>query len=113
MSNNDDPVVSVVVAEDVAIIVASDDNDDDMQAAVHYVAKSKRKHQKHQFLWEYVKDWPNGDLTKHCEKRQCMVCHKWYSRSTNGSGWKAHMKSAHGITGNNTTSSAPSDDIMF
>jgi hypothetical protein len=56
MLSNGDPAVSVVVVEDVAVVVASDDNDGDMQAAVHYVAKSKRKRQKHQFSWEYVKD---------------------------------------------------------
>ncbi|KAH8960164.1 hypothetical protein BDL97_06G117900 [Sphagnum fallax] len=71
-------------------------------------AKSKRKRQKHQFPWEYVKDWQDGDSAKHCGKRQCTVCRKWYSKSTNASGWKAHMKSAHDITGSNTTSSAPS-----
>jgi hypothetical protein len=43
MSSNGDPIVSVVVAKDAAIVVASDDSDGDMQAAMHYVAKSKRK----------------------------------------------------------------------
>ncbi len=56
MSNNDDHVMSVVVAEDVVVVIAFDDNNGNMQAAVHSVAKSKRKHQKHQFPWEYVKD---------------------------------------------------------
>jgi len=56
MSSNDDPVVSVVITEDVTVVVAFDDSDDDMQVAVHSIAKSKRKHEKHQFLWEYVKD---------------------------------------------------------
>jgi hypothetical protein len=49
--------VSVVVAEDVAGIVAFDNNDGDVQVTMHFVAKSKRKRQKHQFPWEYVKDW--------------------------------------------------------
>ncbi|CAM6006993.1 unnamed protein product [Sphagnum balticum] len=113
MSNNDDPVVSVVVAEDAAIVVTSDDSNGNMQAAVHSVAKSKQKCQKHQFLWEYVKDWQDNDPAKHCEKRQCTMCRKWYSRSTNASGWKAHMKSAHGITGSDTALSASSSNIMF
>jgi hypothetical protein len=69
MSSNGDPAVSVVVTEDAAVVVAFDDNDGDMQAAVHFVAKSKRKRQKHQFPWEYVKDWQDDDSTKHCEKR--------------------------------------------
>ncbi|KAH9531717.1 hypothetical protein CY35_19G050700 [Sphagnum magellanicum] len=84
-----------------------------MQAAVHSVAKSKRKRQKHQFPWEYVKDWQDGDSAKHCEKRQCMVCRNWYSGSTNASGWKAHMKSAHGITGNDIALSASSGKLIF
>ncbi|CAM6073758.1 unnamed protein product [Sphagnum tenellum] len=53
MLSNGDPAVSVVVVEDSAVVIASDDNDGDMQAP----AKSKRKLQKHQFSWEYVKDW--------------------------------------------------------
>jgi len=113
MSSNGDPVVSMVVAEDAAVVVAFDDNDGDMQAAMHSVAKSKRKCQKHQFPWEYVKDWQDGDSTKHCGKHQCTVCHKWYSGSTNASSWKAHMKSTHGITGSDTASSTPSGKVMF
>jgi len=76
MSSNGDPVVSVVIAEDVAIVIAFDNNNSNMQAAVHFVAKSKRKRQKHKFLWEYVKGWQDGDSTKHCRKRQCTVSHK-------------------------------------
>ncbi|CAK9869577.1 unnamed protein product [Sphagnum jensenii] len=84
-----------------------------MQATVHSFTKSKQKCQKHQFSWEYVKDWQDGDFTKHCGKRQCTVFHKWYSRSTNALGLKTHMKSMHGITDNNTASSASSGNIMF
>ncbi|CAK9275278.1 unnamed protein product [Sphagnum jensenii] len=113
MSSNGDPTVSVTIAEDAVVIVASDDNNGDMQAVMHSVTKSKRKCQKHQFLWEYVKDWQDGDSTKHCGKCQCKVYHKWYSGSTNASGWKAHMKSVHDITSNDTTSSAPFGNIMF
>jgi len=56
MLSNGDPAVMVVITEDTAVVVASDDNDSNMQAAVHSIAKSKRKRQKHQFPWEYVKD---------------------------------------------------------
>ncbi|CAM6022419.1 unnamed protein product [Sphagnum balticum] len=107
MSSNGDPVVSVVVVEDAAIVIVSDDSDGDMKAS----AKSKRKRQKHQFSWEYVKDWQDDDSAKHCRKRQCIVCHKWYSRSTNALGWKAHMKSVHGITSSDTASFAPSSKV--
>jgi hypothetical protein len=113
MSSNNDPAVRVVIAEDAVVVVASNNNNGNMQAAVHSVAKSKRKHQKHQFPWEYVKDWQDDDSAKHCGKRQCTVCCKWYSRSTNASSWKAHMKSAHSITDNDTTSFAPSGNVMF
>jgi hypothetical protein len=113
MSSNGDLVVSVVIAGDTIVVVASDNNDGDMQAIMHSVAKSKWKRQKHQFPWEYVKDWQDGNSAKHCGKRQCMVCRKWYSGSTNASGWKAHMKSAHGITNNNIASSALSGNVMF
>jgi hypothetical protein len=113
MLSNGDPVVSVVVAEDDAVVVASDDNNDNMQAAMHSVAKSKQKRQKHQFPWEYVKDWQDGNFAKHCEKRQCMVCHKWYSGLTNASGSKAHMKSVHDIIGSDTALSASSDKVIF
>jgi hypothetical protein len=85
MSSNDDLDVSMVVAKDVVAIVASNDNNGDMEAVVHSVTKSKRKRQKHQFSWEYVKDWQDGDSAKHCEKRHCMMCRKWYSGSTNTS----------------------------
>jgi hypothetical protein len=57
MSSNGDLAVSVVVAEDDTVVVASNDSNGNMQAAVHSIAKSKRKRQKHQFPWEYVKDW--------------------------------------------------------
>jgi len=67
MSSKGDHVVSVIVADDAAIVVASN-NDDDMEAVVHFVAKSKWKHQKHQFPWEYVKDWQDDDSAKHCGK---------------------------------------------
>jgi len=113
MSNNGDPAVSVVIAEDAVVIVASDDNNNNMQAAVHSVAKSKRKRQKHQFPWEYVKDWQDDDSAKHCGKCQCTVCRKWYSRSTNASSWKAHMKSMHNITGNDIALSASSGKVIF
>jgi hypothetical protein len=56
MSSNGDLVVNTVVAKDATIVIASDDSFGDMQAVVHFVAKSKQKHQKHQFPWEYVKD---------------------------------------------------------
>jgi hypothetical protein len=65
MSSNGDPAVSVVVVEDAAVVIASDDSDGDMQAS----AKSKRKRQKHQFPWEYVKDWQDGDSAKHCVRK--------------------------------------------
>ncbi|CAM6055907.1 unnamed protein product [Sphagnum tenellum] len=55
----------------------------------------------------------DNDSAKHCGKRQCTVCCKWYSGLTNALGWKAHMKSAHGITGNHTASSASFDNVMF
>jgi hypothetical protein len=113
MSSNGDHVVSVVITEDVVVVVASDDSDGAMQAAVHSVAKSKRKRQKHQFLWEYVKDWQDGNSAKHCRKHQCTMCRKCYSGSTNASGWKAHMKTTHGITSSDTASSAPSGNVMF
>ncbi|CAK9864476.1 unnamed protein product [Sphagnum jensenii] len=61
-------------------------------------------------------DPTDGDSAKHCEKRQCTVCRKWYFRLTNVSGWKAHkahMKSAHDITGNDIASSAPFGNVMF
>jgi len=109
MSSNGDPVVSVVVVEDATIVIVSNDSDADMRAS----AKSKRKRQKHQFPWEYVKDWQDDDFATHCGKRQCTVCRKWYSRSTNASGWKAHMKSAHDITDSDTASLAPSSKVMF
>jgi hypothetical protein len=41
------------------------------------------------------------------------MCRKWYSGSTNASGWKAHMKSAHDITSIDTALSAPSGNVMF
>jgi hypothetical protein len=69
MSSNGDLAVSMAVVEDVAIVIASDNSDGDMQADVHSIAKSKRKRQKHQFPWEYVKDWQDGDSAKHYEKR--------------------------------------------
>jgi len=47
MSSNDDLAVNVVIVEDATVIVASNDSDGDMQAIVHSIAKSKRKHQKH------------------------------------------------------------------
>jgi len=56
--------MNVVIAENAIVIVASNDSDGNMQALVHSIAKSKRKRQKHQFPWEYVKD-----SAKHCEKR--------------------------------------------
>jgi hypothetical protein len=80
---------------------------------VHSVVELKQNCQKHQFLLEYVKDWQDSDSTKHCGKRQWTVRHKWYSGSTNASGWKTHMKSAHGITGSNTVSSTPFGKVMF
>jgi len=49
MSSNGDPAVNMVVADDAVVVVASDNNDGDMQAAVHSVAKSKRKRQKTPF----------------------------------------------------------------
>jgi hypothetical protein len=66
MSSNDDLAVNVVVTEDDVVVTASNDSDNNMQAAVHYVAKSKQKRQKHKFPWEYVKDWQDDDSTKHC-----------------------------------------------
>jgi hypothetical protein len=105
--------MSVVVIEDAAVVIAFEDNNTDMQAAVHFIAKSKWKRQKHQFQWEYVKDWQDGDSAKHCGKCQCTMCRKWYSGLINASGWKAQMKSAHGITGSNTALSALFGNIMF
>ncbi|CAM6017484.1 unnamed protein product [Sphagnum balticum] len=73
MLSNDDLAMSMVVVEHAVGVVASDNNNGDMQAAVHFVAKSKRKRQKHQFPWEYLKDWQEGDSAKHCGKCQCTV----------------------------------------
>ena len=67
---------------------------------------------KHNFPWEYFHDWQDGDSAKHCGKRQCIVCRKWYTGSTNVSGWKSHMNTTHGITDNDTASSTPSVKVM-
>jgi hypothetical protein len=33
------------------------------------------------------------------------LCRVWYSGKTNASGWKAHLRSKHGISGSGTASS--------
>jgi len=47
MSSNGDPAVNVVVVEDADVVIVSDVNNGNMQATMHFVAKSKRKCQKH------------------------------------------------------------------
>lgn len=111
MSSDSVSAAVVFVAEGEAVVVAADDNDGDMHE-VQPIATSNRKRQKHRFLWEYVHDWHDEDSAKHCGKRQCTVCRKWYSGSTNAPGSKSHMKTTHDITGNDTTSSAPSGKVM-
>jgi hypothetical protein len=39
-----------------------------------------------------------GDNPRVCGKRQCKICRKWFSSSTNAQGWKVHLSVQHRIT---------------
>jgi hypothetical protein len=57
----------------------------------------KRKRQRSQFSWEYTREWALGDASSAKGRRQCIQCRKWFSISTNASGWKIHLYKKHGI----------------
>jgi hypothetical protein len=39
-----------------------------------------------------------GDNPRVSGKRQCKICRKWFSSSTNAQGWKVHLSVQHRIT---------------
>jgi hypothetical protein len=40
------------------------------------------------------------------------LCRVWYSGKTNASGWKAHLRSKHGISGSGTASSGQGNVLV-
>ena len=84
---------SVAATEDQSVSLG----DSDCQENNHRVS-SKRKRPRAEFPWSYTHDWSKGDPPRLRGKRQCVLCKKWFSPSSNAQGWKAHLKSQHSIT---------------
>lgn len=70
-----------------------DNNEEHTEAASSF----KRKRQRAEFPWSYTHDWERGDAESLQGRRQCVVCKKWFSGSTNGQGWKVHLGKQHRI----------------
>jgi hypothetical protein len=69
------------------------------------IGRFKRKRSKHDHPWQLTHEWTEGDHANQRGKRQRTFCRVWYSGKTNASGWKAHLRSKHGISGSGTASS--------
>jgi hypothetical protein len=78
---------------------------DDDASAPQEVGRFKRKRSTHDHSWQLTHEWTDGDRANQRGKRQCTFCRVWYSGKTNALGWKAHMRSKHGISGSGTASS--------
>jgi hypothetical protein len=57
----------------------------------------KRKRQRSQFTRENTREWALGDASSVKGRMQSIQCRKWFSISTNASGWKIHLSKKHGI----------------
>ncbi len=68
------------------------EDEDNMQ-----VRSTPRTRQRANFPWSYTHDWTDGDPPRLRSRRQCVVCKKWFSASTNAQGWKAHLKTQHRV----------------
>jgi hypothetical protein len=73
------------------VLVSDDDSIDGR------LTNYKRKRQRSQFPWEHTREWALGDASSVKGRRQCIQCRKWFSISTNASGWKIHLFKKHGI----------------
>ena len=69
---------------------------------------SRRKRPRADFPWSYTHDWTSGDPVRLRDRRQCVVCKKWFSQATNAQGWKVHLKKQHDVTDIVTTSDTSS-----
>jgi hypothetical protein len=59
--------------------------DSEYQKKNHRVC-SKRKRPRAEFPWSYTHDWSKGDPPRLRGKRQCVLCKKWFSPSSNAQG---------------------------
>jgi hypothetical protein len=73
-------------------VLVSDDNGIDGRLSYY-----KRKRLRIQFPWEHTREWALRDASFVKGRRQCIQCRKWFSISTNASGWKIHLFKKHGI----------------
>ena len=106
IANNDDSVLTTATSEDRS---ASLEDSDYQESSTNQLC-SKRKRPRAEFPWLYTHDWSKGDPPRLRGKRQCVICKKWFSASSNAQGWKAHLKTQHSIisskasaTNNNTS----------
>lgn len=71
---------------------------DEDQSLAHQVSQqSSRKRLRHDFPWSYTRDWQDSDPQRVRGRRQCNLCKKWFSPSTNAQGWKVHLKKQHDV----------------
>ena len=75
--------------------VDGDDEEDNSPQVQH---QNRRKRPRGDFPWAYTHDWVSGDPQRVRNKRQCVLCKKWFSSSTNAQGWKVHLKNQHHVT---------------
>jgi hypothetical protein len=78
---------------------------DDDASAPQKIGRFKRKRSKHDHPRQLTHEWTAGDGANQRGRRQYTLCRVWYSGKTNALGWKAHLRSKHGISGSGTASS--------
>jgi hypothetical protein len=93
--------VGSFVRDEVQVQRSSDDD----ALAPQQIGRFKRKRSKHDHPWQLNHEWTEGEHANKHGRRQCTLCRVWYSGKTNASGWKAHFRSKHGISGSGTASS--------
>jgi hypothetical protein len=88
---------SVAATDDPTYAFAAGDGGEQDQDEDNIQVRSTRIRQRADFQWSYTHDWTKGDPPRLRSRRQCVICKKWFSASTNAQGWKVHWKTQHRV----------------
>ncbi len=90
---------TITATDDASVTIEGEqqgDEDEENSSKKEHVHR-RNKRQRGDFPWSHTHDWERGDPSRAQGRRQCIICKKWFSGSTNGQGWKVHLSNQHCI----------------
>ena len=98
MMNNHNPAGAPCAVIDAASNRGSSGDEEDTSIPHQVIRQtSSRKRRRRDFPWSYTRDWQDPDHLRVRGRRQCTLCKKWFSPTTNAQGWKVHLKYQHEV----------------